>query len=145
MWKRVLWSGANLLGGVVLVLLLLDPTRPPLPIFWEAAARKASGTKSAEGRRSRDDAAKESPMVVIDVLYGGSDSYKRYKLPSDDLFVLFRKWVMSDPSNRGPGGYELEINGRKQIINFETIATMILTSSGEEQNPRNKTPSVKYE
>ena len=31
--KRVLWSAANVLGGAVLVLLLLDPTRPLLPIF----------------------------------------------------------------------------------------------------------------
>jgi hypothetical protein len=31
--KRVLWSAANLLAGVVLVLLLLDPTRPLLPIL----------------------------------------------------------------------------------------------------------------
>ena len=31
--KRVLYLLANLLGGVVLVLLLLDPTRPLAPIF----------------------------------------------------------------------------------------------------------------
>jgi hypothetical protein len=31
--KRVLWTAANLLGGAVLVLLLVDPTRPLLPIF----------------------------------------------------------------------------------------------------------------
>jgi hypothetical protein len=31
--KRVLWSAANLLGGVVLVLLVLDPTRPLLSVF----------------------------------------------------------------------------------------------------------------
>ena len=31
--KRVLYFLANLLGGVVLVLLLLDPTRPLAPIF----------------------------------------------------------------------------------------------------------------
>jgi hypothetical protein len=32
--KRTLYSLANLLGGVVLVLLLLDPTRPLSPIFF---------------------------------------------------------------------------------------------------------------
>ena len=31
--KRVLYFLANLLGGVVLVLLLLDPTRPLVPVF----------------------------------------------------------------------------------------------------------------
>jgi hypothetical protein len=31
--KRVLWTAENLVGGTVLVLLLLDPTRPLLPIF----------------------------------------------------------------------------------------------------------------
>jgi hypothetical protein len=31
--KRILWSAANLLGGAVVVLLVLDPTRPLLPIF----------------------------------------------------------------------------------------------------------------
>ncbi len=31
--KRDLYFLANLLGGVVLVLLLLDPTRPLAPIF----------------------------------------------------------------------------------------------------------------
>jgi hypothetical protein len=31
--RRVLWSAANLLGGVLLVMLLLDPTRPLLPVF----------------------------------------------------------------------------------------------------------------
>jgi hypothetical protein len=31
--NRVLYFLANLLGGVVLVLLLLDPTRPLAPIF----------------------------------------------------------------------------------------------------------------
>ncbi len=31
--KRVLYALANLLGGVVLVLLVLDPTRPLAPIF----------------------------------------------------------------------------------------------------------------
>ena len=31
--RRVLYFLANLLGGVVLVLLLLDPTRPLAPIF----------------------------------------------------------------------------------------------------------------
>jgi hypothetical protein len=34
MWlKRLLWSAANVLAGVVLVLLALDPGRPLLPIF----------------------------------------------------------------------------------------------------------------
>jgi hypothetical protein len=31
--KRILWSAANVLGGAVVVLLLLDPTRPLLPVF----------------------------------------------------------------------------------------------------------------
>ena len=31
--KRVLYFLANLLGGVVLVRLLLDPTRPLVPVF----------------------------------------------------------------------------------------------------------------
>ena len=31
--KRVLYFLANLLGGVVLVLLVLDPTRPLVPVF----------------------------------------------------------------------------------------------------------------
>jgi len=31
--KRVSWSVANLLGGAVLVLLIVDPNRPLLPIF----------------------------------------------------------------------------------------------------------------
>jgi hypothetical protein len=31
--KRVLWSAANLLGGVVLVLLVMDPSRPLLHIL----------------------------------------------------------------------------------------------------------------
>jgi hypothetical protein len=31
--KRILWSAANAVAGEVLVLLLLDPTRPLLPIF----------------------------------------------------------------------------------------------------------------
>ena len=31
--RRVLYFLANLLGGVVLVLLLLDPTRPLVPVF----------------------------------------------------------------------------------------------------------------
>jgi hypothetical protein len=36
--KRVLYLLANLLGGVVLVLLLLDPARPLVPIFILLAA-----------------------------------------------------------------------------------------------------------
>lgn len=31
--KRVLYLLANLLGGIVIVLLLVDPTRPLAPIF----------------------------------------------------------------------------------------------------------------
>ena len=31
--RRVLYFLANLLGGVVLVLLVLDPTRPLVPVF----------------------------------------------------------------------------------------------------------------
>jgi hypothetical protein len=34
MWlKRLLWSAANVLSGVALVLLALDPGRPLLPVF----------------------------------------------------------------------------------------------------------------
>ena len=31
--QRTLRSGADVLGGAVIVLLLLDPTRPLLPVF----------------------------------------------------------------------------------------------------------------
>jgi hypothetical protein len=30
--KRVLWASANVLGGAAVVLLVLDPTRPLLPV-----------------------------------------------------------------------------------------------------------------
>lgn len=31
--KRVLWASANVLGGIVIVLVVVDPLRPLLPIF----------------------------------------------------------------------------------------------------------------
>lgn len=31
--KRILWSAANVLGGAAIVLLVLDPTRPLVPIL----------------------------------------------------------------------------------------------------------------